>query len=127
MSTYTIVVLILIGVFAGMLGGMVGVGGGIVIVPALVYFLGFSQHQAQGTSLGVIVLPVAILAVINYYQKGFVDVKTSLMVACGFVIGSYFGSKFAVQVSDIVLKRVFGTLLLFMAIKLFYETYKQPS
>ena len=75
MTLTVVIIVIIIGLVAGMLGGMVGIGGGLVIVPALMYFLAFSQHQAQGTSLGLLVLPVAILAVLNYYKSGYVDFR----------------------------------------------------
>src|SRR5215470_7061194 len=93
MSTETILLLTIIGLAAGILSGMVGVGGGIIVVPALVFFLGFSQHQAQGTSLGLLLLPVGILAVINYYNKGFIDVKVVIIMSIAFILGGWLGSK----------------------------------
>ena len=75
MTTELVITLLLIGLAAGVLSGLVGVGGGLIIVPALVFFLGYTQHQAQGTSLGLLLLPVGILAVMNYYNKGQIDVK----------------------------------------------------
>ncbi|MFY8045883.1 MAG: TSUP family transporter, partial [Chitinophagaceae bacterium] len=106
MTLTVIIIVIIIGLVAGMLGGMVGIGGGLVIVPALMYFLAFSQHQAQGTSLGLLVLPVAILAVLNYYKSGFVDFRVVGLLAIGFVVGSYFGSKMALSVPQLTLKRI---------------------
>jgi uncharacterized membrane protein YfcA len=86
MATHIIVMLLLIGLAAGMLSGLIGVGGGIIIVPALIFFLGFNQHEAQGTSLGLLLLPIGILAVYNYYNKGYIDVKYVLIMAIGFLI-----------------------------------------
>ena len=80
MSVQTIALLILVGLAAGVLSGLVGLGGGVIIVPALVFILGFSQHQATGTSLGILLLPAGIFAVINYYQKGYIDVKVVLLL-----------------------------------------------
>jgi len=87
MNAETILLLILIGLAAGTLSGLVGVGGGIIIVPALVFFLGFSQQAAQGTSLGLLLLPAGILAVINYYNKGFIDLNVVGVMCAAFVIG----------------------------------------
>src|SRR6476659_10448299 len=93
MSLHVIILLILIGFAAGTLSGLVGVGGGIIIVPALVFFLGFSQQAAQGTSLGLLLLPAGILAVINYYNKGFIDLKVVGIMCAAFVFGGWLGSK----------------------------------
>ena len=93
MDIQMIIGLLLIGFAAGILGGMVGVGGGLIVVPAMVFFFGFSQHQAQGTSLGLLVLPVALLGMINYYKAGYVDFKVVLLLAFSFFIGSYFGDR----------------------------------
>ncbi len=116
----TIIILVIIGLAAGIMGGMVGVGGGIIIVPALVYFLAFSQHEAQGTSLGLIVLPVALLGVINYYRKGYVDVKAVGFIAIGFVVGSYLGSKFSLSLPQETIKKVFAVFLLLVSLKMLF-------
>jgi uncharacterized protein len=120
MNMQTIIILVIIGLAAGILGGMVGVGGGIIIVPALVYFLAFSQHEAQGTSLGLIVLPVALLGVINYYKKGFVDVKAVGFLAVGFIVGSYFGSRFSLSLPQDTIKKVFAVFLLLVSLKMLF-------
>src|SRR6476620_9898587 len=100
--TFQIILLIsMIGLLAGMLSGLIGVGGGIIIVPALVYFLSFSQHEAQGTSLGLLLLPIGILAVLNYYHKGYIDIKYMGIMAVGFLLGGYLGSKLALSISEL--------------------------
>lgn len=128
MSVQTIIILILIGVAAGMLSGMVGIGGGIVIVPALVYFLAFDQKSAQGTTLGLLLFPVGILGVIQYYKQGHVDFKVVLIVAVGFILGSFFGSKISLSMSDEKVKRFFAIVIMLVAIKmLFFDRRKKPS
>jgi len=112
--------LILIGLASGTLAGLVGVGGGIIIIPALVYILGFTQKEAQGTSLGILLLPVGILAVINYYKQGYIDIKAVIIISLAFVIGGFFGSKLALSISQDTLRKVFGTLLLVLAIKMLF-------
>src|ERR1700712_4232000 len=104
MDIQLILIVILIGIVAGMLSGLVGIGGGLVVVPALVYFLGMSQQSAQGTSLALILLPVGILAVMAYYKQGQVNVKVVGLLAIGFVAGSYFGSKIALSISQEAVK-----------------------
>ena len=120
MSAYTLTILLLVGLVAGILAGLVGVGGGVVIIPALVYFLGFSQKEAQGTSLGILLLPVGILAAMNYYKQGFIDIKVVLIVSAAFIIGGFFGSKLALSISQETLRKIFGTLLLVLAIKMLF-------
>jgi uncharacterized membrane protein YfcA len=118
MNAETILVLILVGLAAGTLSGMVGVGGGIIIVPALVFFLGFSQQAAQGTSLGLLLLPVGILAVINYYNKGFIDLKVIAIMCAAFVIGGWVGSKLALSLSQETVKKIFAIVLFYAAFKM---------
>jgi uncharacterized protein len=120
MTTTIIILLIIIGVAAGMLGGMVGIGGGLVIVPALVYFLAFSQHEAQGTSLGLLLLPVGILGVINYYKNGYVDMRVVALLAVGFVVGNYFGSKLALSLPQLTLKKIFAIFMILIAVKMLF-------
>jgi uncharacterized protein len=133
MDTQTILIIIVVGIAAGMLGGMVGVGGGIIIVPALVYFLGFNQHTAQGTSLGLIMLPVGILGFLQYYNSCKlsgqpIDFKVIGVLAIGFVIGSYFGSKISLGLSVVTIKKVFACLLILIAIKmLFFDKVKKEN
>jgi uncharacterized protein len=121
MTTTTILSLIIIGLLAGMLSGLVGVGGGIIMVPLLILFLGFSQHQAQGTSLTVLVVPVTALSVFNYYKAGYINWKYALVIAVFFVIGGYFGSKFAVSIDQKTLKKIFSVVLIIVAGKMLLE------
>ncbi len=118
MDAQTIAIIILIGLAAGILGGMVGIGGGIVIVPALVYFLAFSQHEAQGNSLALMLFPVGILGVINYYKKGYVDFRYAGLLAIGFVVGSYLGSRFSLSLPQLTVKKVFAVVMLMVALKM---------
>ena len=108
--TYTdIIMLLLIGLFAGTVGGSLGVGGGIVIVPALIFFFGFSQHSAQGTSLAVLMFPVAIFGAYNYYKNGYVNLKYALIIVLAFAVGQYLGSLLSINLPERVLRKVFGT------------------
>ena len=116
----TIILLIAIGLLAGMLSGLVGIGGGIIIVPSLVFFLGFSQKLAQGTSLGVLLLPVGILAVWQFYKAGYVDVKSIWIISGAFLIGGYFGSKIALALPQETVKKIFGVFLLLIALKMIF-------
>jgi uncharacterized membrane protein YfcA len=120
MTAQTIIILLVVGLAAGVLSGLVGIGGGIIIVPALVLFLGFTQHQAQGTSLGLLLLPVGILAVMNYYKQGHIDVKVVLIMAAAFVIGGYLGSKVSIGMSQEMLKKVFAVVLIIISVKILF-------
>ena len=116
----TLIILIIIGLVAGLLGGMVGVGGGIIIVPALVFFLGFSQKMAQGTSLGILLLPVGLLGVWQFYKEGFVDLRVVFIISAGFFAGSYLGSKLALSLSQETVKKAFAILLIVVALKMLF-------
>ncbi|MBL0358549.1 MAG: sulfite exporter TauE/SafE family protein [Chitinophagaceae bacterium] len=116
----TILILMLIGISAGLLGGMVGVGGGIIIVPALIFFLGFSQKMAQGTSLGILLLPVGILGVLQYYKQGQVDMRVVLVISLGFIIGSFYGSKIALALPQETVKKIFALLMIVVAVKMLF-------
>ncbi len=120
MNLQTILILILIGLAAGVVSGLVGVGGGILMVPAMVFFLGLSQHSAQGTSLAVMLPPVGILACINYYKAGALDWKFALIIAVTFVVGGYFGGKMAIAIDQRVLRKIFGVMMLLAALKLIF-------
>jgi uncharacterized membrane protein YfcA len=117
-----ILLLLLVGLLAGMMSGFVGIGGGVVMVPAMVYLLGFSQLQAQGTSLAVLVMPVGILAVMNYYKAGQMEVSAALVIAIGFVVGGFFGSKYALKLPEHKVKFVFALLMLYVVGKMLYTS-----
>jgi uncharacterized membrane protein YfcA len=110
--------LLIIGLAAGFMGGLVGIGGGVIIVPALVMLLGMSQHEAQGTSLMMILFPVGILGVLNYYKQGYVDFKYAGLLAVGFFVGSYIGSKFSLSLPQLTVKRIFAVVMMLLAIKI---------
>jgi len=118
MTVQIILLLVIIGLTAGILSGLVGVGGGIIVVPALVFFLGFTQPQAQGTSLGLLLLPVGILAVLNYYKQGHIDIRVIGIMAIAFVIGGWLGSKWALSLPEDVVKKIFAIILFYSAIKM---------
>jgi uncharacterized membrane protein YfcA len=120
MSTQIILILLLVGLAAGILGGLVGIGGGIVIVPALIYFLGYSQKMAQGTSLGILLLPVGILAVWQFHREGHVSWNAVWLVALGFVLGGYIGSKIALALPQETVKKIFAILLILVALKMLF-------
>src|SRR5678816_1725375 len=118
MTVQIILLLVIIGLVAGILSGLVGVGGGIIVVPALVFFLGFTQQQAQGTSLGLLLLPVGILAVLNYYKQGHIDIRVVAIMAVAFVIGGWLGSKWVLSLPEVTVKRVFAIILFYSGIKM---------
>ncbi len=120
MTAQTIILLLCIGLIAGVLSGLVGIGGGIIIVPALIYLLGYGQHEAQGTSLGLLLLPIGIFAVLNYYRKGFIDMKAIGIMAGAFLIGGLLGSKLSLSISDILLKKIFAVSLIVIAVKMLF-------
>lgn len=127
MDINTIIILIIIGFATGILGGMVGVGGGVILVPALVFILGFSQLDAQGTSLALIMFPVGLLAVIQYYKQGHVNFNIVFLLAIGFVIGSFLGSKISLSIPQQTVKRIFAILMLVIAIKMLFFDNKQQK
>jgi uncharacterized protein len=116
-----VIILLIVGLLAGILSGLVGIGGGIIIVPALVYFMQFSQHQAQGTVLFMFLLPVSALGVMTYYKEGYVDIKTSLIIAVTFVFGSLIGSKLAISFDQAAVKKIFAVVMLIMALKMLFN------
>lgn len=125
MTTELIIITLLIGLGAGVLSGLVGIGGGIVMVPALVFFMQYTQHQAQGTSLAVLTLPVVIMASLYYYHECRdagtpIDLRVVGLLAAGFVAGAFFGSKLALRIDQELLKKLFALLLIYTAIKMMH-------
>ena len=121
MSVSTFIILIIIGLLAGVLSGLVGVGGGILMIPLLIIFLGLTQHEAQGTALFAMLPPIGILAAINYYKEGFVKWEYAIVIAFTFVIGGYLGSKLSLSLPPQMVRRVFGVIMLLGAIKLIFS------
>ena len=124
MTVQTILLLSSIGIFSGILSGFVGVGGGIIIVPSFVFLLGLTQHEAQGTSLFVLAMPVVWLGLINYWKDGNVQWKFGLVVAVTFFVGAYFGSKLSLKLSPNVVKLLFGILMALVSVKLILSGYQ---
>jgi len=112
--------LLLVGLLVGMLSGVVGIGGGILFVPALIWLLGMDQHKAQGTSLGALLAPVGILAFWEYYRKGNADLRVAMLLAAGFFIGGYFGAAGAQWIPDLWLRRVFAVTLILVGGKMLF-------
>ncbi|MEI6062736.1 MAG: TSUP family transporter [Bacteroidota bacterium] len=122
MNLQEILILTLIGLAAGVFGGMVGLGGGVIMIPAMIFFLGMTQIGAQGTSLAVMLPPVGILAVMNYYKSGQVNLKYALIIAVAFTIGGYFGSKIALNIPVATVKKIFGLALIAIALKMIIKS-----
>jgi len=121
MNTTVLLSLIIIGIITGVAAGMLGIGGAIIMVPALVFILGLSQHQAQGTSLAVMLPPIGLIAAYNYYKAGEVNLKFALILAAAFIIGSFFGSKLALNIPQHILKKIFALLLLLVSLKMLFS------
>ncbi len=111
---------LLLGLVAGILSGLIGIGGGVIIIPALVFLFGLSQHQAQGTTLALMVPPIGLLAAWTYYKQGFVDLKIAIFICMGFFLGGLLGAKLATGLSNAALEKVFGIVLLLVALKMIF-------
>ena len=111
----TQVLYVVLGVIAGMASGLIGIGGGIIVVPALIYIFGFSQYAAQGTTLAMMIPPIGLLAAWAYYKQGYVDIPIAGLLCLGFILGGYFGAKFAIGFPEVVLRKLFGVCLLAIA------------
>lgn len=112
---------IALGLGAGTLSGLVGIGGGVVIIPALIFLFGMSQQQAQGTTLALMVPPIGLLAAWTYWKHGFVDLRIAALICAGFVFGGLLGAKIATSISTVLLKKIFGAVLLILSIKMLVE------
>jgi uncharacterized protein len=120
LSLSSLALLLFIGVLAGSLSGLVGIGGGIIMVPAMVLLLGMTQHQAQGTSLAIMIPPIGLLAAMHYYKQGHIDLKVAAVIAVGFIAGGYLGGKLAVDISETMLRKIFALVLVGVAVKMFF-------
>lgn len=112
--------LILLGLAAGFLSGLIGIGGGILIVPSLVFLFGFSQHMAQGTTLALLVPPIGLLAAWTYYQQGYVDLRAAALVCLGFFLGGLLGARLATSLPTGSLERIFGSALILIGVKMWW-------
>ncbi|MEH2363652.1 sulfite exporter TauE/SafE family protein [Nostoc sp.] len=112
------ILLLLLGSVAGTSSGLVGIGGGTLLTPALIYLFGFEQHIAQGTTLALLVPPIGLMGALTYYRQGYVDLKVVILICIGFFVGSLLGAKLAVGLPDVLLKRMFGTMTLIISLKM---------
>ncbi|HEY4361115.1 MAG TPA: TSUP family transporter [Bryobacteraceae bacterium] len=112
--------LILVGLVAGVLSGLIGIGGGVVVVPALVFLFGYSQHRAEGTTLALLIPPIGILAVMPYFKQGHVDVRAAALICVGFLAGGWIGGQLANSLSSVTLQRVFAIALGVIAVRMLF-------
>ncbi len=120
MSATQIIIMASVGLLGGFVSGAFGIGGGIVIVPALIFLAGMTQHEAQGTSLAMMLAPIGILAVFNYYKSGYVNIRFAVILMIAFLLGSYFGSKMAIHIEGKLLRQTFGVLTVLMGLKFIF-------
>lgn len=121
MDISTALLLLVIGLLAGILSGSVGVGGGVIMVPLAIYFLGYTQHQAQGMSLAVLAVPVTFIAAYTYHKNGHtLDWRYALIIAAAFIVGGFFGSKIAISINQQLMKKIFGVILIIVAVKMIF-------
>jgi uncharacterized protein len=121
MDLVTFLILIAIGLITGAVGGMLGIGGALILIPSLIYFAGFSQHEAIGTSLAIMLPPIGLFAAYNYYKAGQVNIKYALIIAIAFMVGSYFTSKLALKIPEQLIRRIFSVFIILVAIKMFFS------
>jgi uncharacterized protein len=111
---------LLLGLLAGVISGLIGIGGGVIIVPALIFWFGLSQHEAQGTTLAMLVPPVGLLAAWTYYRQGYVNFQVAAFLCVGFFLGGLLGAKLAIRLSNVLLEKVFGFVMLAIAFKMIF-------
>lgn len=127
MDLQTLIILILIGLIAGIFSGLIGLGGAIIIIPALIYIIGMDQYEAQGTSLAVMLPPIGLLAVYNYWKAGQMNIRYGLIIALAFLIGGYIGSSFALQIPLQILRKIFGFVLIGIALQIILSKWDVVS
>ncbi len=115
-----ILLYLVLGFAAGTFSGLIGIGGGVIIIPVLIFFFGLSQHQAQGTTLALFVPPIGLLAAWTYYTQGYVNLKIAAFVCMGFFVGGLLGARIATGLSNIVLEKIFGAALLLVALRMLF-------
>lgn len=120
MSTISIFLFLLLGLITGIFSGLIGIGGAIIIIPSLVLLFGMSQHTAQGTTLALMVPPIGLLAAWTYYRAGYVDLKVAALICLGFFVGGFIGARFVTDIPDLLLRRIFGVVLLLAALKMIF-------
>lgn len=113
---------LLIGLFAGTASGLLGIGGAILIIPLLVHGFGFDQKLAQGTTLMLMVPPIGLMAALEYYRKGFVDMKAAAVIAVFFFIGGFVGAKLAIKIDPQILRKIFAVFLMIVSIRMFLQS-----
>jgi hypothetical protein len=113
-----ILIIVITGFAGGIASGLLGIGGAVVMIPALIFFAGFNQLTAQGTTLLAMIPPIGILAALEYYKAGHAEIKTAAIIAATFIVGAWLGSKFALSINPIILKKIFGVLLLYISIRM---------
>ena len=121
MTFSVIVILVIIGLIAGAFSGLIGIGGAIIIIPSLIYLLGMDQYTAQGTSLGIMLPPIGLLAAWSYYKEGALNLQYAMIIAAAFLIGGYIGSRFALNIPEAMLRKVFAIVLAVIALKMFFS------
>jgi len=125
MSSGAVLLLVGIGLATGLVSGLFGIGGGLLLIPALIYLVGYTQHEATGTSLAVLLLPVGLGAVLEYYRHGFVDLKVALIIALAVLVGGWFGAVLANQISGPYLRLAFACFVVCVGLYLLYGALRQ--
>ena len=120
MSTINIFLFLLLGLITGIFSGLIGIGGAIIIIPSLVLIFGMTQHMAQGTTLALMVPPIGLLAAWTYYKAGYIDFKVAALICLGFFVGGFIGARFVADIPDLLLRRIFGVVLLLAALKMIF-------
>jgi len=121
MNLYTFMLLAIIGLIAGMLSGVAGIGGGLIVIPALIFLLGMGQFEAQGTSLAMMIPPIGAMAAYSYYKEGYINWKYALILAAFFFVGGWLGSKIILQIPQNIVKKGFAIFMIFVAVKMLFS------